>query len=52
MGQHGFARDMEFQLKSQVASEIWFTLNSDYKTLEKYPYPSSWKSGMSFQGVR
>ena len=39
MGQHGFARDMEFQLKSQVASEIWFTLNSDYKTLEKYPYP-------------
>lgn len=39
MGQHGFARDMEFQLKSQVASEIWFTLNSDEETLKKYPYP-------------
>ena len=39
MGQHGFARDMEFQLKSQVASEIWFTLNSDEETQKKYPYP-------------
>jgi len=39
MGQHGFARDMEFQLKSQVASEIWFTLNYDEETLKKYPYP-------------
>ena len=32
MGQHGFARDMEFQLKSQVASEIWFMLESDRKS--------------------
>lgn len=39
MGQHGFARDREFQLKSQVASEIWFTLSSDEETLKKYPYP-------------
>lgn len=39
MGQHGFARDMEFQLKSQVASEIWFALESDEETLKKYPYP-------------
>lgn len=39
MGQHGFARDMEFQLKSQVASEIWFSLSSDEETLQKYPYP-------------
>ena len=39
MGQHGFARDMEFKLKSQVAGEIWFTLESDEETLEKYPYP-------------
>lgn len=39
MGQHGFARDMEFRLKSQVASEIWFTLESDEETLQKYPYP-------------
>ena len=39
MGQHGFARDMEFQLKSQVSHEIWFTLESNEDTLEKYPYP-------------
>lgn len=39
MGQHGFARDMEFQLKSQVAHEIWFTLESNEDTLGKYPYP-------------
>lgn len=38
MGQHGFARDAEFQLKSQVATEIWFSLSADEKTLEKYPY--------------
>ena len=39
MGQHGFARDMEFQLKSQVAHEIWFVLDSNEDTLAKYPYP-------------
>lgn len=39
MGQHGFARDKEFQLKSQVASEIWFSLRSDEETLAGYPYP-------------
>lgn len=39
MGQHGFARDTEFKLKSQVAHEIWFTLESNEDTLKKYPYP-------------
>lgn len=39
MGQHGFARDMEFKLKSQVANEIWFTLKSDEETMSRYPYP-------------
>lgn len=39
MGQHGFARDMEFKLKSQAATELWFTLESDENTLTKYPYP-------------
>ena len=39
MGQHGFARDMEFQLKSQVAHEIWFLLESNEDTMSKYPYP-------------
>lgn len=38
MGQHGFARDMEFSLKSQTNREIWFSLESDEETLKKYPY--------------
>ncbi len=38
MGQHGFARDMEFRLKSQTNREIWFCLESDEETLAKYPY--------------
>lgn len=50
MGQHGFARDMEFQLKSQVASEIWFTLNSDQETLKKYPYPFLLEIGYELSG--
>lgn len=39
MGQHGFARDMEFRLKSQVAHEIWFLLESTAETSAVYPYP-------------
>ncbi len=38
MSQHGFARDMEFRLKSQVSSEIWFELTADEETLRKYPF--------------
>lgn len=38
MGQHGFARDMEFCLKSQTNREIWFSLKSDEETLKKFPY--------------
>lgn len=38
MAQHGFARDMEFTLLSQTEDEIWFVLNSDKETYEKYPY--------------
>ncbi len=50
MGQHGFARDMEFQLKSQVASEIWFTLSSNEETLQKYPYPFLLELGYELTG--
>lgn len=38
MGQHGFARDMEFILKSQTNREIWFSLKSDEETLKIFPY--------------
>lgn len=49
MGQHGFARDMEFKLKSQVANEIWFTLESNEETLRRYPYPFLLELGYELQ---
>lgn len=38
MTQHGFARDMEFQLLSQTPTALWFGLESNAETMEKYPY--------------
>ena len=38
MGQHGFARDMDFKLLSESDSEVWFVLESDPATKAKYPY--------------
>lgn len=38
MGQHGFARDMEFTMISQKEDEIWFALESDVETMQKYPF--------------
>jgi galactose mutarotase-like enzyme len=45
MGQHGFARDMEFEMESQTGDEIWFTLRSNEETLAKYPYAFVLKLG-------
>lgn len=49
MGQHGFARDMEFQLKSQTNREIWFSLESSGETLRKYPYAFLLELGYELQ---
>lgn len=45
MNQHGFARDMEFELLSEEAGEIWFVLRSNEETLAKYPYEFVLKLG-------
>lgn len=45
MAQHGFARDMEFELLSETEDEIWFVLNSNEETLKKYPYAFTLKLG-------
>lgn len=45
MNQHGFARDMEFELLSRSESEIWFQLSSSEETLQKYPYAFVLKLG-------
>ena len=49
MCQHGFARDMEFDLLSQKEDEIWFQLTSDEQTLEKFPYDFILKLGYRLQ---
>lgn len=45
MGQHGFARDMDFRLVSERDDEIWFELNSSPETLAKYPYKFTLRIG-------
>lgn len=39
MGQHGFARDMDFAVKNQTATKATFLLKSTSETLAKYPFP-------------
>lgn len=38
IGQHGFARDMEFMLESQTENTISFVLTETEETLAKYPF--------------
>ncbi|MCR5734394.1 MAG: aldose 1-epimerase family protein [Lachnospiraceae bacterium] len=38
IGQHGFARDMDFSLESRTEDEIWFSLSETKESLEKYPF--------------
>jgi len=38
MGQHGFARDMDFELVSQTDDAIEFRLRDNAETHEKYPF--------------
>ena len=39
LGQHGFARDMDFALVSTSDTEVRYRLESSEETLAKYPYP-------------
>ncbi|MGN1206464.1 MAG: aldose 1-epimerase family protein [Eubacterium sp.] len=38
MGQHGFARDMDFVLTDQTEDRLQFTLSDNEETYEKYPF--------------
>ena len=38
MGQHGFVRDMEFELISQKADEVWFSVKDTEDTTKMYPF--------------
>ena len=52
MTQHGFARDMEFEVLSRSDDEIWFVLRSDEETLAKYPYAFVLKLGYRLEENR
>lgn len=39
LGQHGFARDMDFTLVNASETEVLYRLESSEETLAKYPYP-------------
>lgn len=52
MGQHGFARDMEFAVKSRTATEVWFVLASNEETLKKYPFVFQLELGYRLEGKK
>lgn len=39
LGQHGFARDMDFQLSYEEDNAVVYSLESNEETLAKYPFP-------------
>lgn len=50
MSQHGFARDMEFELLRQTDDELIFLLESDSGTLKKYPFKFKLELGYRLDG--
>ncbi|MDL2215413.1 aldose 1-epimerase family protein, partial [Dysgonomonas sp. OttesenSCG-928-M03] len=45
MTQHGFARDMNFELLYNKPEEVFYQLESNSETLSKYPFPFLLKIG-------
>lgn len=50
LGQHGFARDMDFTLLEQTEDSIWYVLESSEQTHEKYPYDFRLEIGYHIHG--
>lgn len=50
MGQHGFARDMDFELVSAADTEVWYRLESSEKTFAAYPWPFVLEIGYRLEG--
>lgn len=50
MGQHGFARDMDFEFAGATDNELWFKLASSPATLERFPYDFILEIGYRLQG--
>lgn len=52
MGQHGFARDMDFTLIAESDTELRYELVSNETTLQKYPYAFRLEIGYRITGNR
>lgn len=52
MGQHGFARDMDFDLISESVSELRYRLTDNEETRSKYPFPFCLEIGYRIDGKR
>lgn len=52
IGQHGFARDMEFSLVSCSENELWYRLTDNDETHKKYPYNFCLEIGYRINGKR
>ena len=50
LGQHGFARDLDFELVSCSETEVWYRLESSAKTLSAYPWPFVLEIGYRLEG--
>lgn len=50
LGQHGFARDMDFTLVEKTDTEILYRLESDEKTLTRFPWPFILEIGYRLEG--
>lgn len=52
LGQHGFARDMDFQLTYEEENAAIYTLESNEETLKLYPFPFVLEIGYRLKGNR
>lgn len=50
MGQHGFARDSDFEVVSHCNDEAWFRLRSDGNTRGMFPYDFNLEIGYRLEG--
>lgn len=48
--QHGFARDMDFEMTSLAKDEIWFSLSSSPETIRKFPFLFRLEVGYKLEG--
>ena len=50
--QHGFARDMDFELVSESENEIYYRLTDSEETRKEYPFPFCLEIGYRIEGKR